>query len=269
MCSKTHYYYYYSYFCSFFLVVSNLLNLNMSSTGPGSLPTLWSGNRDTFSKWTFWGYFIARIPDGVDKEFKFVHMTITGALEQTLWKAFAFQRLRARTQNVILLKRDRVCRRRHAKTKETRRYGADENRSVLEKNRTEPVKNRGAEKKYLCFIFTDIFFDARPLFLNIGLAATLSGLFLYVCWRRSSIPVGGGETGSEMLPDRSRRSDWGGSSRVEGLYIPARKVPEPGEKRWRRFQKYRSWIRMRKKGEIASGESRIVASDFPGEGGER
>jgi hypothetical protein len=31
--------------------------------------------------------------------------------------------------------------------------------------------------------------------LNIGLAATLSGLFLYVCWRRSSIPVGGGETG--------------------------------------------------------------------------
>ena len=193
-------------------------------------------------------------------------MTITGALEQTLWKAFAFQRLRARTQNVILLKRDRVCRRRHAKTKETRRYGADENRSVLEKNRTEPVKNRGAEKKYLCFIFTDIFFDARPLFLNIGLAATLSGLF-----------VDGGrlyllavvKRGSEMLPDRSRRSDWGGFSRVEGLYIPARKVPEPGEKRWRRFQKYRSWIRMRKKGEIASGESRVVASDFPEGGGVR
>jgi hypothetical protein len=117
--------------------------------------------------------------------------------------------LRARTQNVILLKRDRVCRRRHAKTKETRRYGADENRSVLEKNRTEPVKNRGAEKKYLCFIFTDIFFDARPLFLNIGLAATLSGLFvdggrlyLLAVVKRGArcCRIGVGEATGEVLP---------------------------------------------------------------------
>jgi hypothetical protein len=54
------------------------------------------------------------------------------------------------------------------------------------------------------------------------------------CDRRLSIPVGGGgETGaaSEMLPDQSLGSDWEGSSRVEGLYIPVRKVPERGEKR--------------------------------------
>ena len=31
-------------FVRFFFVVSNLINLNMSSTGPGSLPTLWSGS---------------------------------------------------------------------------------------------------------------------------------------------------------------------------------------------------------------------------------
>ena len=64
---------------------------------------------------------------------------------------FLFASCRARTQNVIPLKRDRVCRRRHAKTKETRRYGADENRSVLEKNRTEPVKKSWRRKKVLIF----------------------------------------------------------------------------------------------------------------------
>ena len=43
-------------------------------------------------------------------------MTIARTLEQTFGKTFAFQRLRARVQNVILLKCDRVCWR-HAEKK--------------------------------------------------------------------------------------------------------------------------------------------------------
>jgi hypothetical protein len=64
---------------------------------------------------------------------------------------------------------------------------------VLEKNRTEPVKNCGAEKKYLCFIFTDIFFDshARPSvfehrfsrdFIRVVLICLLTEV-VYTCWR--------------------------------------------------------------------------------------
>jgi hypothetical protein len=50
------------------------------------------------------------------------------------------------------------------KTKETRRYGADENRSVLEKNRTEPVKNRGAEKSIYVLFLLIFFLMLAPCF---------------------------------------------------------------------------------------------------------
>jgi hypothetical protein len=146
-------------------------------------------------------------------------MTITGALEQTLWKAFAFQRLRARTQNVILLKRDRVCRRRHAKTKETRRYGADENRSVLEKNRTEPVKNRGAEKKYLCF--------SRD-FIRVVFICLLTEV-VYTCWRwwNGERDVAGSESAKRLgrfFPGRGPLYTREESSRTGGKEV--KKVPE-------------------------------------------
>ncbi len=85
MCSKTHYYYYYySYFCSFFLVVSNLLNLNMSSRAREVCPGCDREIETRFPNELFGVIYRAQIPDGVDKEFKFVRMTITGALEQTL-----------------------------------------------------------------------------------------------------------------------------------------------------------------------------------------
>ncbi len=90
--------------------------------------------------------------------------------------------------------------------------------------------------------------------------------------RRLSVPVGGGgKTGaaSEMLPDQSRRSDWEGSPRVEGLYIPVRKVLEPGKRGEEGSRNIDLLGCYREKGEIASGESRTVASDFPGGRGER
>ncbi len=101
-----------------------------------------------------------------------------------------------------------------------------------------------AQKKSIYFLFLLISFLilmlAPVLRINIG-SVEFSCDFIhcrFICFltgeRRLFILVGGGgETGaaSEMLPDQRRRSDWGGSSRVEGLYIPARNVPEPGEKR--------------------------------------
>ncbi len=64
-------------------------------------------------------------------------------------------------------------------------------KTVLKKNRTEPVgrvgKKRGAEKNINFFIFTDIFFKshARPVFrINIGLVFFL--LFFELFWVRLS-----------------------------------------------------------------------------------
>jgi hypothetical protein len=82
--------------------------------------------------------------------------------------------LRARTQNVILLKRDRVCRRRHAKTKETRRYGAERQIKPLCTGK-EPYgagKKIVAQKKSIYVLFLLISFLilmlAPVLRINIG-----------------------------------------------------------------------------------------------------
>ena len=164
-------------------------------------------------------------------------MTITGALEQTLWKAFAFQRLRARTQNVILLKRDRVCRRRHAKTKETRRYGADENRSVLEKNRTEPVKKSWRKKKVLIFKFYWYLFWCSPPvfehrfsrdFIRVVFICLLTEV-VYTCWRwwNGERDVAGSESAKRLgrfFPGRGPLYTREESSRTGGKEV--KKVPE-------------------------------------------